>query len=163
MKTAKSLILIAALSAPMATATTAYAGGLFGNGGLIRGSVGEFFDKNLEKPILTPTARAGAVAAGTALGTYGGSFVGAPQIGGAIGAQIGQGINDAARGSNFNASRTQQPLRQPVQPRNLHPRQQMANVCHTPYGRSVPGPFAPVGSPCNMIVNGFPVAGYVSW
>jgi len=44
--------------AVLLTATPTTAGGIFGEGGLIRGSVGEFFDKNVEKPITTPLAQA---------------------------------------------------------------------------------------------------------
>lgn len=39
-------------------AAPASAGGLFGKGGLIRGDVGNFLDKNVEKPVTTPIARA---------------------------------------------------------------------------------------------------------
>lgn len=82
----------------MGTVHSASAGGLFGDGGLIRGSVGKFLDKNLEKPITTPLARGATVAAGTAAGTYVGGLVGAPQIGGAIGGQLGHVTNNVAAG-----------------------------------------------------------------
>ena len=51
------------------------AGGLFGNGGVFRGSIGNWVDKHVEKPILTPVARElvrpafiGTVGAGCAAG-----------------------------------------------------------------------------------------------
>jgi hypothetical protein len=45
----------------------ANAGGLFGKGGVIRGDVGNFLDKNVEGPILTPAARGATVGATTAV------------------------------------------------------------------------------------------------
>jgi len=35
----------------------AFAGGLFGDGGLFRGDIGRFLDTQIEKPIMTPVAR----------------------------------------------------------------------------------------------------------
>ena len=79
----------------------AEAGGLFGKGGLIRGSVGNFLDKHVEKPILTPAARGAAVAGGAALGAAGALAVGAPpNAGAAVGAAVGHAVNEAAAGKS---------------------------------------------------------------
>lgn len=51
----RNVISVALLSA--ALSQSALAGGLFGDGGLIRGDVGNFLDKHVEKPITTPIAK----------------------------------------------------------------------------------------------------------
>lgn len=94
----KNLLMTAVTVAAIATAPAAQAGGLFGSGGLIRGSIGNFLDKHVEKPILTPVARGTAVAVGTAVGTVAGAAVGAPQAGAVLGAGAGQFVNEAAAG-----------------------------------------------------------------
>jgi hypothetical protein len=78
----------------------AEAGGLFGEGGLFRGSVGEFLDKHVEQPILTPAARAATVAVAAAAGATAGAHLGAPEAGAALGTAVGQAINDAAAGKH---------------------------------------------------------------
>lgn len=72
-------------------ASPAAAGGLFGHGGIIRGDVGNFLDKHVEKPITTPLARATVVVVGSAVGAYVGGEVGA-----VVGAAVGHAINEAA-------------------------------------------------------------------
>lgn len=98
------LKLSAALAvAALAATSPAYAGGLFGDGGLIRGSVGDWLDENVEGPITTPLARQATVAAGTAVGTY----YGGP-IGGVAGGIAGNYANDCFRGDcsrSFRAAR----------------------------------------------------------
>lgn len=53
----KHLLLTTAMIAALSTSPV-QAGGIFGEGGIIRGTVGSFFDKNVEKPITTPIAKA---------------------------------------------------------------------------------------------------------
>jgi hypothetical protein len=77
----------------------ANAGGLFGEGGLIRGDVGNFLDRNLEQPVLTPMARNTVVGATTAVGTAVGGYVGGPtgaKLGGYAGGYVGDQINERA-------------------------------------------------------------------
>ncbi|CAN5126427.1 hypothetical protein BH10PSE7_BH10PSE7_44150 [soil metagenome] len=50
---------LAAVCGLYLTGSLALAGGLFGEGGLIRGSVGNALDKAIEKPITTPLAQGG--------------------------------------------------------------------------------------------------------
>jgi len=50
------VIKIIAITSLLSVATPATAGGLFGKGGIFRGSVGNFLDGAIEKPILTPVA-----------------------------------------------------------------------------------------------------------
>ena len=88
LKRTASIVAVAAIATSLAL--PASAGGLFGNGGLIRGDVGNFLDKNLEQPILTPAARTVTVVAGAAVGAY---VAGEP--GAIIGAVVGHGINEA--------------------------------------------------------------------
>jgi len=80
------------------SAPSAQAGGLFGPGGVIRGDVGNWLNKHVEGPILTPAARAATVAAGAAVGAAAGAMVGAPNLGAAVGAGVGNAVNDAAAG-----------------------------------------------------------------
>lgn len=76
----------------------ASAGGLFGKGGPFRGSVGNFINKHIEEPILTPVARAATVAIGATVGAAAGTVVGAPKAGAVVGAAVGQAINEKAAG-----------------------------------------------------------------
>lgn len=92
----KKILLASATVALVATAPAAQAGGLFGPGGLFRGSVGNFLDKHVEKPILTPLARGTTVAVGSAVGGYFGGNAGA-----AAGAAVGHGINRLAAGQRL--------------------------------------------------------------
>ncbi len=85
----------AALIVATTMAPAAYAGGLFGKGGLIRGWVGEVLDP-VEKKVLTPAARGAAVAAGAAVGAAVGGKPGA-----IAGAALGEGINRAAAGQKI--------------------------------------------------------------
>lgn len=84
---------IGAAMALLVLASPAHAGGLFGDGGLIRGSVGNYLDRTIENPILTPFARQATVATGTAVGAYYGGEVGA-----VIGGFAGHTVNDCFRG-----------------------------------------------------------------
>lgn len=79
-------------------ALPAVAGGVFGDGGLFRGTIGNLLDRHLEKPILTPLAQLTTVAAFGAVGAYGGAFLGAPELGALLGAGAGDAVNDLAAG-----------------------------------------------------------------
>ena len=120
----------------------ANAGGLFGEGGLIRGDVGRALDP-VENRVLTPTARR-AVEMGAA--TFGGFAAGAmgapPAIGSAVGRCWGRSVNSVFAGNGaatcfggraFEATRGNGP---------------MGNRCATRWGVSFPGPWNPLGSPC---------------
>lgn len=91
--TTKMTLAVLLAAATIATAPTAQAGGLFGKGGIFRGSVGNFLDKHVEKPVTTPIARGATVAAGAAVGAYLGGDAGA-----VAGAAIGHGVNRVAAG-----------------------------------------------------------------
>ena len=81
----------------------ALADGVFGgDNGLIRGDVGNFLDKNLEQPVLTPWARKTTEGLTTGVGTY----IGGP-IGGAVGEYVGKAINERAAGEATFARPTQ--------------------------------------------------------
>jgi len=69
------------------------AGGLFGEKAPFRGTVGNWLDKKVEKPYLTPYARKNTVAATSALGTK----IGGP-LGGLVGEYVGGKINERAAG-----------------------------------------------------------------
>lgn len=144
----KFVSVVAAVSFMVAATSPAHAGGLFGNGGLIRGSVGEFLDRTVENPITTPLAQGTAVAAGTAVGEY----YGGP-VGGMVGACVGQGVNERFAGRRFSCAQ-QMPSPPP-------PRFQLGNRCATQMGISDPGPAAPLGSPCNVMTNYGPAWGQV--
>ena len=76
----------------------ASAGGLFGDGGLIRGDVGRIHN-TVQKP-LTPIVR-GTVEAATAGGAAVGGYYGGPSgavIGGAVGNGVGRQINNCFAG-----------------------------------------------------------------
>jgi len=95
----RKMLQSAALAAALGLSITpSYAGGLFGKGGIFRGDVGNFLDKNLEQPILTPAARGATVAAGAAAGAAVGALVGAPEAGAVVGAGAGNAVNDYAAG-----------------------------------------------------------------
>ena len=73
------------------------AGGLFGRGGLIRGAAGNWLDKHVEQPVLTPLAREGAKAIGAAVGGAVAAANGVdPIVGAAVGRELGQKVNRAA-------------------------------------------------------------------
>ena len=98
MKRGAVVVAVASVAALGFTAVTADAGGLFGDGGLFRGTIGEIFDP-VEEQVLTPMAQGAAVAGGAALGAAGAAYVGAPpQMGGMIGACAGQVVNEAFAG-----------------------------------------------------------------
>jgi hypothetical protein len=84
----------------MAWVDQSAAGGFFGKKAPIRGSVGNFLDKHVEKPITTPMARNATVAATTAVGTAVGAYVGAPQTGAAVGGYVGDTANERAAGQS---------------------------------------------------------------
>ena len=90
----KKFVMTVAAAAIAATTmvSAANAGGLFGDGGFIRGWVGKVLDP-VENKVLTPAARGATVAAGAAVGAAVGGNAGA-----AVGAAIGEGINRAAAG-----------------------------------------------------------------
>ncbi len=90
----------ALMAAMTANASPAAAGGVFGDGGLIRGTIGNVLDRHLEKPILTPLAKFTTVAAFGAAGAYGGAFLGAPELGALLGAGAGDAVNDLAAGKH---------------------------------------------------------------
>jgi hypothetical protein len=100
MRNLVKLLVVAAIGLGAAT-LPASAGGPFGKGGLIRGSVGNFIAKNVQRPVLTPLARGATVAAGTALGAAGGAYVGMPATGAAVGGAVGQGVNNIAAGKRY--------------------------------------------------------------
>jgi len=141
-------------SAPVSISSAASAGGIFGDGGLIGGDVGKFFDEVIEGPITTPLARQATEVGAAALGEY----IGGP-AGAVIGRRVGQEINNVARGRPA----FQQPA--PVQQRRIRqqpvsqpqggwgqpaPRMAMGNFCYTHSGIHGPGPLNPVGAPCHI-------------
>lgn len=136
---------------------TAQAGGLFGDGGLIRGDIGRIFDKHVEKPITTPLARQGAVAAGTAAGAFLGGKAGNPAIGGMIGNQMGHCVNSIFAGGNCGMRGRPAPVqhggmarRAPMPVQNGWGRQGPAvgAFCLTSAGRAGPGPVQQIGNFC---------------
>lgn len=151
------IALAAACSLSLVSAP-AFAGGLFGKGGLIRGSVGGWMDKNVEHPILTPVAQGATVAGATALGTYYGGAAG-----GMAGACAGQNINSmfaGQGGTNCVGPMAQQAANQygqQVFAQNVP----MGSFCATPLGRVGPGQVVPVGTPCNIMTPNGPVFGSI--
>lgn len=93
--------LAASVAIVAVTVTGASAGGLFGKGGLIRGDVGNFIDKHVEKPILTPVARAATVIVGAAVATYVAGPLAAP-----VGAAVGEAVNQAVGPGGGGAAQT---------------------------------------------------------
>lgn len=158
--------------------SSANAGGLFGDGGLIRGDVGKILNP-IENKVLTPIAQEATVAGAAAVGTYLGG-----ELGGVIGAQAGNCINQAfagkdCAGGNMKAHRPQQmPNRQPAQfgapggfqngggfpAPQFNPAfntQAFGNFCMTQFGVFGPGPVNPVGMPCHTFIGGQVVFGNV--
>lgn len=168
-KSYKTLIAVAAVAASMSI-STANAGGLFGEGGLIRGDVGKLLDP-IENKVLTPVAQSATVAGAAAAGAYVGG-----ELGGVIGAQAGHCINQVFAGRTcapgVQGSVPQQPgipitngqfshatLPPPVMPGQRVPAalpmpQPLGNYCFTPVGVFGPGPVNPMGSPCHTIAGG---------
>jgi hypothetical protein len=127
-------------------ASPAVAGGLFGEGGLIRGDVGNFFDETIQEPILTPIVQGAVVAGGAAAGAAAGQWVGVPgPFGAMVGGQIGQGINVWAAGGHGSRA----------------PQVQFGYFCRTNQGDFGPGPMNPLGSPCHGNTPWGSVPGYV--
>ena len=85
-----SLVVAALISV---SSVDAYAGGLFGEGGLIRGDVGNFLDRTVERRFTTPLAQGAVTAGATVLGCKYGGLMGC-----SAGNSVGQGINDAFAG-----------------------------------------------------------------
>jgi hypothetical protein len=105
MNTRQSRIILAGFIAASVTAfsQTANAQGLFGNGGVFRGDVGNWIDRNVEKPYLTPLARETVVGGTTAVGSAVGGYVGGPtgaRVGGYVGGYVGNQINERAAGQS---------------------------------------------------------------
>lgn len=173
MKNYKSVAIACVVASFLAAPQSATAGGLFGDGGLIRGTVGEIFNEVIEEPILTPLARTTTVAAGTAAGTIVGGHAGHPAIGGLIGNQLGHCVNDVFAGGNCG-TRTAGPAARPTpqviqqQPQYLpqpqivtQPRPPFGTFCQTPFGIFGPGPMNPVGAPCYTMSMHGPIHGRV--
>jgi hypothetical protein len=123
---------IAFVGAIASASVPAYAGGLFGDGGVFRGTVGNWLDQHVEQPITTPLAQGAAVVGGAAVGDY----YGGP-AGGAAGACAGQMVNQEFAGQGPGNCMGQ--VAQNVV---------MGNICYTANGPSDPGPAQPVGSGC---------------
>ncbi|MCA3446545.1 MAG: hypothetical protein INF93_07490 [Rhodobacter sp.] len=136
-------LLLASATMVLLSVTGSYAGGLFGDGGLIRGSVGEIFDP-IERNVLTPLAQGSVNAGAAAAGGWLGGSAGAA-IGGGI---VGPAINDAFAGGRSNGG-PQPPAMHPVIQQPM-PMQMMGNRCLTQGGLSGFGPLNPIGSFCTM-------------
>jgi hypothetical protein len=97
----RRVIFAAAVSSTILAAIPANAGGLFGDGGLIKGDVGRFMEKHVQEPIATPVLRGaveyGSTVGGAAVGGYYGGGAGAV-AGGALGNRLGRGVNDSFAG-----------------------------------------------------------------
>lgn len=165
-KSYKILIAVAAVAATI-NFTTANAGGLFGEGGLIRGDIGKLLDP-IENKVLTPVAQSATVAGAAAAGAYVGG-----ELGGVIGAQAGHCINQVFAGRNCAPSSRGTAAPQPNGPvwngqaalpnpnmmglpvsAPLSMPQISGNFCFTPVGVFGPGPINPVGMPCHTIAGG---------
>jgi hypothetical protein len=96
----KLMNLIAAVSlSAVAFSSPASAGGLFGKKhAVFRRTVGTWIGKNVQGPILTPTARTATVAATTTVGTIVGIKTGQPQAGAVAGYLAGNRVNDIFAG-----------------------------------------------------------------
>lgn len=157
MKTLKALtVALVAISATQ----PAFAGGFFGEGGLIRGDVGNLLERAIEKPITTPLARTGAVAGGTAAGAIIGGKFGQPEIGAFVGNQMGHCINDIFAGQNCGTRTPAPPVNNGPQ-WSPQPIQRFGNYCATPSGIFGPGPMNPIGSFCHAMTPYGPVPGRV--
>lgn len=140
-------LLLASVTTILLSASASFAGGLFGEGGLIRGDIGELMDP-IENTILTPLAQESVNAGAAAIGGYFGGEVGAT-IGATV---VGPTINDAFGGGG------QMMARQPVANPYLRQDQgmmggfqvEMGNRCLTDAGVSDYGPMNPLGSQCWM-------------
>lgn len=84
----------------VATASNSVAGGLCGKKGLIRGSVGNWCDKNIEGPVTTPFARNATIVVTTTVGGIVGTALGSPTIGAAVGEYVGETLNERAAGES---------------------------------------------------------------
>lgn len=117
-------------------ANPAYAGGLFGKGGLIRGTVGDILDTVVDKP-LTPILQATVVIAGA---TAAATFI--DPLAAPAGAALGEGINDAFAGGSAN---DQAPAAQQAQ--NVP----MGTTCQSDVVGSFPMPNPqPIGQACKV-------------
>jgi hypothetical protein len=138
--------LIAAACAVGGFSPAANAGGLFGEGGVIRGDVGTFMQKNVQEPILTPAARGAVTTTTTAVGGVVGGVIGGPTgatIGGFGGKQVGDEINRRAAGQG-------NPIGRPTQyPPQQYDAPVLGNRCATQVGIFAPGPWDRVGAPCH--------------
>lgn len=159
------IVVFSAVGALALMSVPAAAGGLFGDGGIFRGTVGNWLDRNVENPITTPLARGAAVVGGAAVGAAGAAYLGAPpQIGSAVGACAGQNINSVFAGRGGTDCGTTQMAQQVAAQYVQQYAQQyapMGNFCITPFGRFGPGPMAPLGSSCQIMTPNGPVGGAV--
>lgn len=80
--------------------SSAHAGGLCGDGGLIGGDLGKWCNDAIEEPITTPIAKGATVAVTTAVGTVVGGALGAPVTGATVGEYTGNTINERAAGKS---------------------------------------------------------------
>jgi hypothetical protein len=127
------------------------AGGLFGDGGLIRGDVGKWMHDNVQAPVLTPIVQGAVTGTTTAAGT----IVGGP-IGGVVGGYVGDQINERFAGGGNPIGRPVQGPQAPsmAPPSNygqlppVLPAPVLGNACVTRIGVFGPGPFAPRGQYC---------------
>lgn len=120
----------------------AQAGGLFGDGGIFRGDVGEWLDP-VENEVLTPMVQETVEATGTVFGGVIGGAVGQPEIGALLGNCWGRNVNSgfAGRGAEHCVGRGFEAVGSNRPP-------EMGNFCYTTAGVFGPGPMNPVGSPC---------------
>jgi hypothetical protein len=122
-------------------AVSAQAGGLFGEGGLIRGDVGRILDP-VEQQIFTPAARGAVVAGSGFVGGVGGTILGCPACGVYVGEQFGEAINErfAGRGNPIGRSANSGPSYQaPYQPpQNYGYNQPRYNTYYSGYNRYYP-------------------------
>lgn len=77
-----------------------HAGGLFGEGGLIGGDIGNFLDREVEQPITTPFVQSTTIGVTTGVGIVVGGVLGAPLEGAYVGEHVGQTINERAAGKS---------------------------------------------------------------
>ena len=92
-------LMVAAATVSMAV-SGANAGGLFGDGGLIRGDVGRIMAP-VQQHVLTPVVQGAVVGVGAAAGAVGGGYVGGPTgaaVGSAAGAATGNWVNGCFAG-----------------------------------------------------------------
>jgi hypothetical protein len=152
----KKIVSVAAVSL-IASIGAAQAGGLFGckgSGALFRGDVGCAVAP-VQKQLLTPALQGAVELGGAAVGGYYGGPAGA-QMGGMVGGAIN---NAFAGGGRFEAAQMQQQAPYPVQQQAP----QMGNFCIAGGMRVGPGPFNPVGSPCQAMTPHGPLFGQVGF